>query len=179
MDPRRYKNPVVWLLFSPLRNLPGCGAPTPGGYKTHAQSLSCGGVGLGLVSCLLDVQGQQISPSSLSVLCQVVRLCSDLQQLCLGSAGADVYHSCHHPVTPAYVFDGGWDSGKRFWILKEISVSSVLTLNLDDLYKFIILFAAWILSNGNKNTFQEVKTVFSLITAHMSEGGLKGGISTE
>lgn len=46
MDPWWYKRFVLWLLFSPLRNLPWCGAPLPGGYKTYAQFLSCGGIGL-------------------------------------------------------------------------------------------------------------------------------------
>lgn len=50
MGPRRYKRSVLWLLFSLLRNLPWCGAPLPGGYKTYAQFLSCGGMGLGSLS---------------------------------------------------------------------------------------------------------------------------------
>lgn len=114
----------------------------------------------------LYFQGGQVSPSLFSVLCHLVKLCSDYWQLCSGErqeAGCWCWWvSPCHPSPSLHVW---WWLGQREGIissicvnvrfLSDISVSSVLMLNFNGLYKFIILFVASIVSNKNENTFQE------------------------
>lgn len=167
MGPRRYKRSVLWLLFRPLRNLPWCGIPLPAGYKTRAQFLSCGGTGLGLrsfafpeMACLSQLAFCAPPPGE-ALLWSPAALLGERQE-----AGCWCWwvSPCH--LSPSLCV--WWWLGQREGIissicvnvrfLSEISVSSVLILNLDGLYKFIILFVASIVSNRNESTFQE--TVF-------------------